>query len=513
MSIERTNPNLGNSPSEPREGHPTNYNWYNEGTHYLAEWIMASSLYKNAYDLFSRDKRYGERFLYALENIPYKRVMNDRTVSDNWKDYVVNSNSAWTIQMTDYYNAAMQEIDNLVNQYHAYIAALPVNQSAQLQDAGVNSSITGEGLSSPSTDMPSPSSPADGVTSSGSSYSNSESIMNGISSFVQLAGAIGSLASGAVGVGTTLLGNHLAKQGAYNAQELHDLGLAEKGITTPSPYRVLTPENTPTIGTLAQTARDTNKVTGAVAGVNAGLVDETYDVPIGTDPNTVQSYETLGFMDVLTKASKYKMMDFFGQQGMNALRTSIQYANTNIATSLEESFKQSQWNAGIKENDFLFDYYSARNGSVEGANETDLSSQMLYLRQAEGKLREFEIMMNDRKMKEIEEWSKDLSENNWKTPYYYAALFGFNMQDTFIHQSGLVQSIHYGMEALDKFTGIIDNITNWFDDSQASGSPESKDPDKPKGKSKGKKGKGFDPTDGLSFSEKMLLAKILKKVL
>ena len=74
---------------------------------------------------------------------------------------------------------------------------------------------------------------------------------------------------------------------------------------------------------------------------------------------------------------------------MQALRTSIQYANTGISTSLEENFKQAQWNAGIQENDFLFDYYSARNGSVEGANETDLSSQMLYLRQAEGKLRDF----------------------------------------------------------------------------------------------------------------------------
>ena len=155
MSVERTNPNFGNEPSEPREGHPTNYNWYNDSTHYLAEWIMASSLYKNAHELFSSDTRYGERFLFALENIPYKRAMNDRTTSDNWKDYVVNSNSAWTLQMTDYYNAAMQEIADLVNQYNAYIAALPVNQSAQLQDAGVNASITGEGLSSPSTDMPS----------------------------------------------------------------------------------------------------------------------------------------------------------------------------------------------------------------------------------------------------------------------------------------------------------------------------------------------------------------------
>ena len=112
----------------------------------------------------------------------------------------------------------------------------------------------------------------------------------------------------------------------------------------------------------------------------------------------------------------------------------------------------------------------------------------------------FEIMMNDRKMKELEDWSKDLSENNWKTPYYYAALFGFNMQDTFIHQSGLIQSIHYGMEALDKFTGIIDNITNWFDEdkSTSSSSSDSQDPKNPKGKSKGKsKGKGLDLTDGL----------------
>ena len=126
--------------------------------------------------------------------------------------------------------------------------------------------------------------------------------MNGISSFIQIAGSIGSLATGAVGIGSTLLGNEISKQTAYNNQELHDYLMATYGVTTPSPYRVLTPENTPTLDTVSQTANDTNKVSGAVAGVNAGLVDESYDVPIGTDPNTVQSYETLGFMDVFEKS-------------------------------------------------------------------------------------------------------------------------------------------------------------------------------------------------------------------
>lgn len=115
------------------------------------------------------------------------------------------------------------------------------------------------------------------------SYDNS-SFSQGITSFVEFINSMANL--GSVGVNSkNILGLlDLAEREGYNKQEVHDLLLAELGVTTDSPYRVLNTDNTPAISTLSQTASSEQRVKSAEAAASAGALIPIYLLMLALTP-------------------------------------------------------------------------------------------------------------------------------------------------------------------------------------------------------------------------------------
>lgn len=107
--------------------------------------IEGSELYQQAYQIFSADKQYGEPYLNRLMMIPESFQYSQLGFLDNIGLSVKGEN-----QQIAQYNAAMAQIQNLVNEYYDFINTLPASQRQQMADAGVNVAISGQGLSASS---------------------------------------------------------------------------------------------------------------------------------------------------------------------------------------------------------------------------------------------------------------------------------------------------------------------------------------------------------------------------
>lgn len=104
--------------------------------------VENSEIYRQAYALFSSSPDYNlwlQRLVGILDSI--------NTVTNTWLDDIGLSNH-FNDSVTEAYNYAIEQIQSLLSEFQTWRNSLPSTQVQQLQDAGINSAITGQNVSS-----------------------------------------------------------------------------------------------------------------------------------------------------------------------------------------------------------------------------------------------------------------------------------------------------------------------------------------------------------------------------
>lgn len=420
--------------------------------------IKSSSIYIEAEQILSNDKQYGTSYLAMLRMIPYSHEVRDENFWDEFVDFF-GGTSGYDKAVTDAFNAAMDEIRSLMQDYYSFLSKLPTEQVQQLRDAGINASITGEGVSPSSMTSPDPSGMVSSIPSQ-SEYDNT-SLSQGVTSFVEFIGSMANLAS--IGVNSkNILGLlDIAEREGYNKQEVHDLFLANLGVTTDSPYRVLTPGNTPSVETISTTAKSEQRIKSAETSATAKALDAPISVNVGTDPESIASYEIMSGEDWLSEISRFQIANRFGNVMIQNLRTQGQQMYADVLSRLEGEYNIANFQAQTAESGFNSDYFSARNGALEGLNQTGLSSSLASIKQSEADIQSVESWLSEYRSGIIEFWGQQLEKRPNLAPYFYKALFDFGMEDTFYHQNGAAQALKYGQHALNSLGSFLSNLTGF----------------------------------------------------
>lgn len=400
--------------------------------------IKASSLYQNAYRIFSSDSRYGVPYLQQLIAIPDSVSISDKNFWDEFSEFF-GATSKYEEALRDAYNTAMDEIRSLLTQYYQFKNSLPVEQVQQMAEAGINASVTGqgitgsemstEGLVQPNTSM--------------SEYSNSQ-ISDGISSFVEFIGSMANLGSAGVNAANLLGLLDIAEQEQYSKQELHDAMLYELGITQSSPYRVL--KKSPVLSDRASKAASDARLGRAKSGAAASVLDKSISVPIGDNPNEVQSYEIMSGEDILNEVSRMQIIEQFSRGYVNYITSQNQQLYSGIVSMLDQEQQIANLNAGIAEGDFNQAFFTSRNGMSEGIAQTSIAEALASIRSSEADIASFNKWIADYKYATLDNWAQQLASKPSLAPYFYKAMFDFNMSDTFYHQSPLTMGLKYGLE-------------------------------------------------------------------
>lgn len=429
-----------------------------DGSSIVTSLILSSALYKEAYSILSSDKKYGTSYLSMLQMIPYGVSVRDENFWDEVSNFF-GATSGFEEAVTDAFNGALDEIRSLMQEYYSFLSKLPVEQVDQLRDAGVNASVTGEGLTPSSMSSPDPASMISPNTPQ-SEYRNT-SLSDGVTSFVEFIGSMAGLASLGVNSANILGLLDVAERESYSKQETHDLLLAGLGVTTDSPYRILNPGNTPVVSTLASTAQSEQRVKSAEAGAAAKALDAPISVNVGDDPNSVAHYEIKTGEDWLAECSRFQIANRFGNIMIQNLRNQGQQMYAGVLSYLEGEYNMSNFSSMTEQARFNSDYFRARNGSLEGQNQTDLTTSLSEIRRCESYIRSVESWMADYRAGIIDHWGQQLEKRPNLAPYFYKALFDFNMEDTFYHQNGAAQGLKYGLKSLESIGSFLGNITGF----------------------------------------------------
>ena len=389
---------------------------------YIANLIKQSPLYQQAYQVFSSDTRYGSPYLSQLQAIPYSATSVDPSFIDNLAEFF-NITSAYEKRIADIYNNAMTEIQNLLSAYYDFRNSLPVEQVQQLADAGINSAVTGQGIVPSSRDTSAVTQPS----SSMSEYTNDE-LSQGVTSFVEFVNLVSSLATSGVNAASVIGMLDLAEREGYSKQQLQDLLLAQLGISNDSPYSVSS--SMPGLATLKSTGKARQAVENANAVSDASALDDIHEVSLGSDPNSVQTYERMSGRDVLNQMSRFALIT----------RLSRMYSDylTNLNNQLyadEVSRLSNEYN--ISNLGFQANYFNSRNGSIEGASTTDQTSFIKEIYKNDLRIKRFDAMIRDYREKELLQWSDNMKQDPSLAPYYYKAVFDFGMDETFLYGTSL----------------------------------------------------------------------------
>lgn len=429
-------------------GHTTTFGGRNsQPLDSLTRAIIQSSLYRSAYDLFSSDMQYGQQYLTQLEAIPYARRINDANFWDAASNFVgfTSSNEK---AFTDAFNAAMTEIRSLITNYYSFINSLPESQVNQLRDAGINAAITGQGVSSSVM-------PTDGniqPTPSMTEYNNTQ-FSQGITSFVEFIGSMSNLGKTIVDSKSIMGMLDIAERESYNKQELHDLLLNQLGITPSSKYSVL--GDSGSISDIRKKGLADAKTGRIESEANARVYDQEILVPIGDDPNSVQSYEVMSGTDVLDAITRLKLATTFSEHAISSIRTQNQQLWADVLSTLDAQQEQANLEAGIELSGFNEDYYRARSGLVEGQSQTSIAESLQAINESESAIKAIEAWIQELKMSQLNDWATQVSEKPFLAPYLYKALFDFNMDDTFWNQSAVAQGVHHGLSTAEALMSIV----------------------------------------------------------
>lgn len=446
MTFSQTSFDLSNPPIEEDDFNP------------LPEMIRNSSIYKDAYNIFSSDKSYGGPFLEQLFMIPESFAIRDKNFWDSFTEFF-GGTSGYENAVSDAFNNAMDEIRILVQNYQTFKNGLPAEQVQQLQEAGINAAITGEGVS-PSSMPESFGAALSQPNQSQSAYSN-EQLSLGVSSFVEFLGSMSTLLGTGFNASSLMGMLDIAERESYNKQETHDLLLSQMGVVTDSPYRVLTPSNSPVLSSNAEGAAAASSVVSAHNVANKKALESPIRIGVGDDPNESQRYEVRSGMDWMVEASRYKIANQFSQFMINQLRNDASTTQAGLVAALENNYKAQNFSAMAREAQFNFDFFNFRDGATEGENQTSLSTSIASLRQSEANIKAVENWMSDYRAEILEHWGEQLKKRPSLAPYFYKALFDFGMEDTFYHQSGPAQALKYGMKSLNSIGSFLGNLTGF----------------------------------------------------
>lgn len=443
-SPESRNPNITDSSSDSSPDSQS-------GSDIVADLILSSSVYKQAYSIFFNDKSYGLPYLQQLKVIPYSHSVRD----ENFWDDVSNafgSSSGFEIAVQDAYNVAVSEIRSLLSQYYAFRNSLPSEQVQQMAEAGINSALTGEGIT-PSTMS------TEGIVSenipSQSQYSNNQ-LSQGVTSFVSFIDSLSQLAS--VGFSSANLMGLLdiAERESLNKQELHDLILAQTGIT-PSSSRTVLDTDSSTVKDIISKGSSDARISAATSSADVAALNKVYDIPNLDSPDPSGSMRLSG-LDVLNQVSEFAMVSRLGDSFTNFNKSLRSAQYSDILSILDNESSVAGATADIASGEFSADFYNARNGFTEGKNETSISSYLTDLKRLEIAQKEFDAMLSTYRQNTLSNWGSQINQKPYLAPFFYKALFDFGMSDTFYHQSVLGQGLKYGVENLNVISQMIGNI-------------------------------------------------------
>lgn len=446
MTFSQTSFDLSNPPVEEDDFNP------------LPEMIRSSSIYKDAYELFSSDKSYGGPFLEQLLMVPESFAIRDKNFWDSFTE-TFGGTSGYENTFTDAFNNAMDEIRLLVQNYHTFKNGLPAEQVQQLAEAGINSAITGEGIS-PSSMPESFGTALSQPNQSQSTYSNDQ-LSQGVSSFVEFLGSMSTLLGTGFNASSLMGMLDIAERESYNKQETHDLLLSQMGVVTESPYRVLTPSNAPVLSSNAQGAAAASTVDSARNVADKKALQSPIKIGVGDDSNEPQRFEVRSGMDWMVEASRYKIANQFSQVMINQLRNDASTILAGLVAAMENAYFVQNFSAMEREAKFKFDFFNFRDGAIEGENQTSLSTSIASLRQSEANIKAVENWMSDYRVAILEHWGEQLEQRPSLAPYFYKALFDFDMEDTFYHQSGAAQALKYGTKSLESLGSFLGHLTGF----------------------------------------------------
>ena len=448
-------PTTDNShPSDTVSG-PISGNPFDSPDDPIVNLIKSSKIYKQAYQIFSSDTRYGTPFLRDLEMIPYQFSIRDENFWDEFTEFF-GGTSDYDNLVNDAFSQAMDEIRVLVQNYYTFINTLPIKQVEQLAEAGINASVTGEGVTPSSM----ASDPVAGLNENPSnSQYNNQALSSGITSFVEFINSMSNLGSVAVSSESILGMLDLAEREGYNKQETHDMMMSQLGITSSSPYRVLQPGfSNPVISSNAQKAVLDSKVAAARSAADAGALDSELAVNVGNDPKNVARYEIITGKDVLNEVSRFKLVNEFSNIYIDNLRNVPRQLYAQTLGYLEGEYNAANYGALMAEQGFKKDFFTARSGASEGRAQTSIMENLMSIREAENKLKQFEAWIAEYKMNTLDHWSTQIVDHPSIAPFFYKAMFDFDMSDTFYHMSPWTMGLKYGMENLESLSSIIGNI-------------------------------------------------------
>lgn len=432
----------------------------------VSDLILKSQLYTEAYSILSSDLRYGKSYLAMLEMIPYSHDVRDENFWDRASN-AFGGTSGYDKAVQDAFNAAMDEIRSLMQDYYSFLSKLPTEQVQQLADAGINAAITGEGVTTSSITAPDPSSSI--VSNPSQTEYDNKQLSDGITRFVEFIGSMANLTSVGINAQNLLGLLDIAEREGYNKQETHDLLLAQLGVTTESPYRVLTPGNTPTINTLSDTARSDQRVKSAEAVAAAKALDSPVSVNVGNDPNNVATYEVKSGADWLAEISRFQIANRFANVMIQNLRSESEQMYAGVLSTLENEYNVANFGALTDQARFNSDYFSSRNGVIEGTSQTGVTESLSFIRQHEAYIKSVEAWLSEYRSNIIESWGEQLEQRPNLAPYFYKAMFDFNMEDTFYHQNAAAQGLKYGMQAINSIGSFLGHLTGFKKPKKAPG--------------------------------------------
>lgn len=399
----------------------------------MASIIKSSSTWKQAYRILSSDSR-GKPYLEQLLTIPESYALPQTDLWDDLGD-LFGVNTSFDDLIVDYYNKAMEDIRQVLQDFYNFINTLPTTHTQQFADAGINSAVTGEGIegsSMPDTSIATSATPQ-------VSQTDNKSLSQGVTSFVEFISAMSGIATAGFSSASLMGMLDIAERDQLNKQELHDLLMSQQGVTTSRPERILTPQNTQVVGDLA-------KVASTNARVASGSIDDSYSVQIGDDTTKQSSFEILSGEDVLRAISKQQLIEKLSNAHINSIMAQIKQTRSSILAQLETSNQEAQLSAGIAQGEFNTDYYNARNGFTEGQSQTSIQEHLKSIQQAESYLRSFAQWRAEYQYDIMSDWGNQIAQKPHLAPYFYKALFDFDMSDTFYHQSRLTMGGKYGLE-------------------------------------------------------------------
>ena len=194
-------------PSIQTDNSPNVYDYFPGKLGPTARAVVESLAFKQAYELFSKES--DKTWLSRLLAIP--NSVQDAT--NTWVDDLGLSNS-YNDKQDANYQYCLEQINALLSEYHSWKNSLPVTQANQLAQIGVNSAITGQGLSGSEI-------PNVGVSSNPSSISSANPVeaFNAIGTFLM------SGVNGFVDIATKFANLRLTKQ-----KTLFDMAFTEKSF-------------------------------------------------------------------------------------------------------------------------------------------------------------------------------------------------------------------------------------------------------------------------------------------